>query len=200
MSKLQAASSFLVVSLCVVLLASCESPTRARPEGTDLVMQIASVRDLAKFGSALREGSLLSPASYKILKSWRLIAGGDCPAWVGHGVFRETTKSGVMIGHSGSVLGYTGYVGWYEGCDVVVAVLTNAGSMNIGEPVMTASRLAQGLSFSTLVPAYARQSRGAEGEPVPQANRETCSLEVSRQEELYLGRCRNRASDHHCKS
>ena len=150
------------------------SQSNLSPEWTDGGM-VATARDLASFGAAVRDGRLLDPETQKFLKSWRLIAGGDYPAWVGHGVFRETRKPGVMIGHSGSVLGYTGYVGWYEGSDVVVAVLTNAGSMHVGEPVMTASRFAQSLSFSSLVQAYARHSRDIAEDQGLYADRDTCS-------------------------
>lgn len=89
---------------------------------------IATARDLARYGAALRDGKLLSPASMQVLTQWRRI--GD-NAEVGHNLVRRTYPSGVaLIGHDGDVLGFTGSLYWIEGSDVVVAVVANVGSMH----------------------------------------------------------------------
>jgi len=132
------------------------SASNLSSEWTDGGM-VATAGDLAKFAVAVRDGRLLSAENQKHLMDWRLVLEGKYPMWVGHGLFRETRFPGIMIGHSGSVLGYTGYMGWHEDVDVIVTVLTNAGSMHVGERVMTASGLAQSKKFSRLAIAYATQ-------------------------------------------
>jgi D-alanyl-D-alanine carboxypeptidase len=119
---------------------------------------VATADDLARFAIALRDGRLLSTRGQQYLTDWRTVVDGDHSFWAGHGLFRETGAGGIMIGHSGSVLGYTGYMGWYEDSDIVVTVLTNAGSMHTGEPVMTASRIVRSSWFSRLVTSRAEQA------------------------------------------
>ena len=135
------------------------SASNLSSEWTDGGM-VATSYDLAKFAVAVRDGRLLNAENQKYLVDWQVALEGKYPMWVGHGLFRETRLPGIMIGHSGSVLGYTGYMGWHEDADVIVTVLTNAGSMHVGERVMTASGLAQSEKFSRLAIAYATQGVG----------------------------------------
>lgn len=132
------------------------SASNLSSEWTDGGM-VATSHDLAKFALAIRDGRLLDSESQKYLLDWRLAGEGKYPFWVGRGLFRETRRPGIMIGHSGSVLGYTGYMGWHEDNDLIVVALTNAGSMHVGERVMTASGLAQSAKFNRLAFAYATQ-------------------------------------------
>ncbi len=89
---------------------------------------IATARDLARYGAALRDGKLLKPESMKFLTQWFTVSDNS---QVGHNVFRRTYPSGVaLIGHDGDVLGFTGSLYWIEGADVVVAVVANVGSMH----------------------------------------------------------------------
>lgn len=134
------------------------SASNLSSEWTDGGM-VATSSDLAKFAAAIRDGRLLNAESQQYLVDWRLAIDGDYPMWVGHGLFRETRRPGIMIGHSGSVLGYTGYMGWHEDADLIVVALTNAGTMHVGERVMSAPGLAQGEKFNRLAHAYATQGR-----------------------------------------
>ncbi len=121
---------------------------------------VARARDLAKFAQALRGGHFLSLESQQYLFDWRPIESAGIPLSVGHGLFRATTPTGVWIGHSGSVLGYTGYMGWLENADLIVVVLSNAGSMHVGGGVMTSARIATDSSFSRLALRYGEQTLG----------------------------------------
>ncbi|MHB1328202.1 MAG: serine hydrolase domain-containing protein [Gemmatimonadales bacterium] len=89
---------------------------------------IATARDLARYGVALRDGKLLKPESMRFLTDWYTI---DEQSQVGHNVFRRTYPSGAaLVGHDGDVLGFTGSLYWIEGAGVVVAVVANVGSMH----------------------------------------------------------------------
>ena len=53
----------------------------------------------------------------------------------------------VLIGHSGSVLGFTGSMYWVEGTDVAVAVLANVGTMHSGRAPGSAGSVARARAF-----------------------------------------------------
>lgn len=118
---------------------------------------VAAAGDLAAYALGLRDGRLLPPDMQQTLYDWRQIREEPSPVWVGHGLFRTSLPTGVMIGHSGSVLGYTAYMGWYEDSDLVVVVLANAGSMHVGGGVVTASGIAQRSEFARLAHAFGIQ-------------------------------------------
>ena len=89
---------------------------------------VATARDLARYAMALRDGRLLKPESMKFMTEWFPAGDGE---QVGHNVFRTVYPGGVaVIGHDGDVLGFTGSFYWVEGADVVVAVVSNVGSMH----------------------------------------------------------------------
>ena len=76
---------------------------------------------------------------------WFPAGGGE---QVGHNVFRYEYSDGlVLIGHSGSVLGFTSSTYWVEGTDVAVAVLTNVGTMHSGMVPASASSVARARAF-----------------------------------------------------
>ena len=137
------------------------SASNLSSEWTDGGM-VATSSDLAKFALAIRDGQLLNEESQQYLLDWRLAGEGKYPFWVGHGLFRETRPPGMMIGHSGSVLGYTGYMGWHEDHDLIVVALTNAGTMHVGERVMSAPGLVQRAKFNRLARAYVENGRFGE--------------------------------------
>jgi D-alanyl-D-alanine carboxypeptidase len=112
---------------------------------------VATARDLALYGAALRDGELLKPESMKFMLTWF-----PKPAWdgaqVGHNVFRTQIKDGtVVIGHDGDVLGFTGSLYWVEGADAVVAVVTNVGSMHTGTSPGGAYSVGKAVEFVRLV-------------------------------------------------
>jgi D-alanyl-D-alanine carboxypeptidase len=92
---------------------------------------VATARDLALYGAALRDGKLLAPRSMRLLTQW-LPAGETIR--VGHNVFREEHAGGIaLIGHNGGVLGFSATLYWIESADAVVAALCNVGVMHSGK-------------------------------------------------------------------
>ncbi len=116
---------------------------------------IATARDLALYGAALRDGRLLSPQSMKFMTDWSVSAGER--ERIGHNLFRTTLPdSQTIIGHAGDVLGFSGSLYWIEGTDAVVAVLCNVGSMHSGKVPGTAYTVARDPQFVKLAAAVAQ--------------------------------------------
>ena len=115
---------------------------------------ISSPRDLAAFALALRDGRLLAMPSLAYMRQWQP---ARSYAAMGHGLFRFTTPMGAFLGHAGSVLGFTGGLGWTEGEDAVIAVLANVGAMHAGETPPAAYDVALNSDFTRLALHYARQ-------------------------------------------
>jgi D-serine dehydratase len=91
---------------------------------------VATARDLALYGAALRDGKLLAPQSMRLLTQW--VPAGET-IQVGHNVFREEHPGGfALIGHNGGVLGFSATLYWIESADAVVAALCNVGVMHSG--------------------------------------------------------------------
>jgi D-alanyl-D-alanine carboxypeptidase len=79
---------------------------------------------------------------------------------VGHNIFRNEYPDGpALIGHGGSVLGFTGSLYWVEGADVVVAVVCNVGTMHSGEVPGSASSVAKAREFVDLATKVAGVAR-----------------------------------------
>ncbi len=116
---------------------------------------IATARDLALYGAALRDGRLLSPQSMKFMTDWSVSTG----EWgqIGHNLFRTTLPdSETIIGHAGDVLGFSGSLYWIDGTDAVVAVLSNVGSMHSGKVPGTAYTVARDPRFVKLAAEVAQ--------------------------------------------
>lgn len=112
---------------------------------------VATARDLALYGAALRDGELLMPNSMKFMLTWFPAGHGS---QVGHNVFRRELDGGItVIGHDGDVLGFTGSLYWIEGADAVVAVMCNVGGMHSGKNPGAAYSVAKSRQFA----AQARQ-------------------------------------------
>ncbi|MGE0555042.1 MAG: serine hydrolase domain-containing protein [Gemmatimonadales bacterium] len=106
---------------------------------------VATARDLALYGSALRSGRLLDSTRMRFLTDWFPV--GE-RTQVGHNVFRSEYPDGLaVIGHSGSVLGFTGALYWVEGTDVVITVVANVGTMHSGTVPGSASSVARDRAF-----------------------------------------------------
>jgi D-alanyl-D-alanine carboxypeptidase len=106
---------------------------------------VASATDLALYVAALRDGRLLTPESMDVLLDWFPVRDGLA---VGHNVFRYDYPDGLaLVGHGGSVLGFTGSTYWVEGADVVVAVVANVGTMHSGAVPASAGSVARARSF-----------------------------------------------------
>jgi CubicO group peptidase (beta-lactamase class C family)/acetylornithine deacetylase/succinyl-diaminopimelate desuccinylase-like protein len=115
---------------------------------------VSTPSDLTRLAVALRDARIVAPASLKFMTEWT-------PAWkgaeVGHGLFRTRTDAGNVIGHNGSVLGFTGSFYWTERGDAVVAVTSNVGTMHAGEVPMSAPHVANKSEFATLAVRFAEQ-------------------------------------------
>jgi len=106
---------------------------------------VASARDLVRYVQALRGGRLLEPESMEFMLDW--FPAGE-RRQVGHNVFRSEYPDGLaVIGHSGSVLGFTASVYWVEGTDVAVAVVANVGTMHSGRVPASAGSVARARPF-----------------------------------------------------
>lgn len=109
---------------------------------------VATARDLARYGAALRDGRLLSPRAMAIFTDWFPI---NNVLAVGHNFFRlARADQPVLIEHTGSVLGFTGALYWVEGTDVVVAVVSNVGTMHVGRSPASAPSVAMDTQFVRL--------------------------------------------------
>lgn len=109
---------------------------------------VASARDLALYGAALRDGQLLKPESMVFLTEWFPVSDNE---QVGHNIFRNEYPDGpALIGHDGSVLGFTGSLYWVEGADVVVAVVCNVGTVHSGKVPGSAWSVAKSREFIDL--------------------------------------------------
>jgi D-alanyl-D-alanine carboxypeptidase len=117
---------------------------------------VATARDLALYGTALRDGRLLMPQSMDFMMEWFPITDSEWfpegrRAQIGHNLFRVEHAGGLaVIGHDGDVLGFTGSLYWIEGADAVVAVLCNVGSMHSGEVPGNAYSMASEKKFIEL--------------------------------------------------
>lgn len=109
---------------------------------------VATARDLALYGVALRDGRLLSSKSMKFMTEW--FPAGES-GQVGHNLFRRQYSDGAaIIGHTGDVLGFTASLYWAEGTDAVMAVVCNVGSMHSGEVPGTAKSVGRDRRFVDL--------------------------------------------------
>ncbi|KAF2171480.1 hypothetical protein M409DRAFT_50915 [Zasmidium cellare ATCC 36951] len=117
---------------------------------------MSSTSDFCKFALALRDGRLLEPRSWKIMRGWRTttIEGHE----MGHGIFRMTLPGkGSWLGHSGGVLGFSTGLWWKEDEDCVVCVMGNCGTVHAGkvdrdvnETTMSSSTLSRTISTPRL--------------------------------------------------
>ena len=91
---------------------------------------VATANDLAKYAAAFRAGKLLSRKNMQFIQQWQPI---DKKFKIGHGLFQVTLDSGYrLLGHTGSVLGYSSVMHWSEAQDLAIVVLSNVGTMHIG--------------------------------------------------------------------
>ena len=92
---------------------------------------VASASDLAEFARALRDGEVVSAAA--LARMQPTIAADDPGEEAGAGLFREPLAGGSLIGYDGGVLGFGAVMGWLEDQDLVIVIMTNAGSMHSGD-------------------------------------------------------------------
>ncbi len=119
---------------------------------------VASARDLARYAAAYRNGKLLKAESMAFVKQWFPV---NDKYQVGHGLFHTVISPSKhpVLGHSGSVLGYTGALYWHEEKDISIVVLANVGTMHIGQSLPNASSVAMGTDFMEQAIVFANSQR-----------------------------------------
>ena len=85
---------------------------------------VASARDIATWASSLYGGDVLAPASLAEMTDWQANPGDG---HYGLGVRVEEYGGRLMLGHTGSIRGYTGVVWYVPSEDATFVVLTNRG-------------------------------------------------------------------------
>ena len=96
---------------------------------------VSSAGDLVRWARALRDGELLGPQMREEMFTWypptgRSVRGSRYL----QGISRtEDFYQGIAAyGHSGGTLGFTAYLYWLEGTDIIVVLLANVGGMHSG--------------------------------------------------------------------
>ncbi len=116
---------------------------------------MATARDLAEFTRALRDGEIVGDAAmHRMLTFTPADEPGEA---AGQGLFRETLENGTLIGYDGGVLGFGGVMGWVEGEDLVIVILTNVGTMHAGDDAYYPLKLVKTASFVTAARRLARE-------------------------------------------
>ena len=100
---------------------------------------LATMRDLALFMRALRDGRVVSRTALGRMQTFG--ATDDPDEEMGQGLARDRYGAETLIGYSGNVFGFGAVAGWVQGDDVVIALATNAGAMHAGESACTLEKL-----------------------------------------------------------
>jgi D-alanyl-D-alanine carboxypeptidase len=132
---------------------------------------VATARDLAVFARALRDGAVVGPAALRRMQAFIPTRDETDPgSEVGEGLFREPLDSGTLIGEDGGVLGFGAVMGWLEHDDLVVAVMTNVGSMHSGDTAYYPLKLVRSARFINAARRLAATLSPAPGTapPLPQ--------------------------------
>ena len=107
---------------------------------------VSTASDLVAFGRALRDGRLIGAA-----EASRMAPFFEVPAKseetdkhaVGLGLFRHVIEGvGPVLGHGGAVLGSTASLWWSSDPDLVLAVVSNVGTMHSGPGLASAGTVA----------------------------------------------------------
>ncbi len=96
---------------------------------------VTSATDLVRWAQALRDGDLLGPAMHRERLTYyppREPRGGRSTYLQGIARIEDFYQDHAALGHSGGTLGFTAYMYWLEGTDVVLVMLTNVGGMHSG--------------------------------------------------------------------
>lgn len=96
---------------------------------------VSSAIDLVRWARAIRDGELLGPAMQKeVFTYYPPREGANSRSQYMQGISRTEGFYGdyAAFGHSGGTLGFTAYMYWLEGTDVIVVMLANVGGMHSG--------------------------------------------------------------------
>ena len=121
---------------------------------------VARPADLAEFARALRDGEVVSAAALR--RMMPTVAADDPGEEAGAGLFREPLSGASLIGYDGGVLGFGAVMGWLEDQDLVLVVMTNAGSMHSGDEAYYPLKLVRSARFVAAVRrlGHALEQRG----------------------------------------
>lgn len=118
---------------------------------------VASARDLADFGRALRDGLIVSPAGMKRMQNFH--STDDPDEDMGQGLALDRYGKEKLIGYTGNVLGFGAAMGWVPDEDVVIVVLTNVGAMHSGPTAYYPEKLLKDTQVIAAARALARELR-----------------------------------------
>jgi D-alanyl-D-alanine carboxypeptidase len=94
---------------------------------------VSSASDLVRWARAIRDGELLGPAMQEeVFTYYPPTTGANPRSQYMQGISRTVDffQGTPAFGHSGGTLGFTAYMYWLEGTDVIVVMLTNVGGMH----------------------------------------------------------------------
>ena len=121
---------------------------------------VASAGDLARYGVAIFDGTLLSSEAAENLMTFRPTRSSDSASPVsetGYGVFRRRLGEYFVLGHGGDVLGYSAWLYYEPESGVSLAILANAGTMHAGPEVGAGKAILQdGRFISAAIDAAGR--------------------------------------------
>jgi len=110
------------------------TPGNLSPEWTAGGM-VSSAGDLVRWARAIRDGELLGPEMQQEVFTYYPPAEGANPrSQYLQGIARTADfwEGTAAFGHSGGTLGFTAYMYWLEGTDVILVLLANVGGMHSG--------------------------------------------------------------------
>lgn len=116
---------------------------------------VATARDMAVFATALRDGAIVGPAGMQRMLTFR--STDDPNEQVADGMFRDRYGSEVLLGYTGNVLGFGASVGWLEGDDVVLVLMTNVGAMHAGDAAYYPEKLLKDTQVIRLAREFAHE-------------------------------------------
>lgn len=116
---------------------------------------VATAHDLALFARALRDGRVVSDAALKRISAFRPT--DDANEDMGEGLSIDRYGRESLIGYTGNVLGFGAAMGWVPGEDVVIAVMTNIGTMHEGRGAYDPEKLLRDTRIIALARELARE-------------------------------------------
>ncbi|HEY2476554.1 MAG TPA: serine hydrolase domain-containing protein [Candidatus Cybelea sp.] len=93
---------------------------------------VSTVGDLEKWDAGLREGRVVSPASYELMRAPQLTTKGENSGY-GFGLFVDSFAGQQRIGHTGGDYGFTTADEYFPAQDIRIIAFTNDGNDN-GHP------------------------------------------------------------------
>jgi CubicO group peptidase (beta-lactamase class C family) len=103
---------------------------------------LATAHDLVVWADALAAGTVVSPASYKLMSTPSALAGGGVSDY-GFGLFIDSLDGHARIQHGGDIFGFNSMLARFPDDGVTVAVISNSRAIS-------STRVADGLSREAL--------------------------------------------------